>query len=53
MSDNFLQTLVRFVFRSLVGLMVTAVAGVVVYLLVAYHFSYSKGESVGFVQKLS
>ena len=53
MSDNFLQTLVRFAFRSLVGLMVTAVAGVVVYLLVAYHFSYSKGESVGFVQKLS
>ena len=53
MSVNFLQTLVRFVFRSLVGLMVTAVAGVVVYLLVAYHFSYSKGESVGFVQKLS
>lgn len=53
MSDNFLQTLVRIAFRSLVGLMVTAVAGVVVYLLVAYHFSYSKGESVGFVQKLS
>ena len=53
MSDNFLQTLVRFAFRSLVGLMVTAVAGVVLYLLVAYHFSYSKGESVGFVQKLS
>jgi hypothetical protein len=53
MSDNFLQTLVRFAFRSLVGLMVTAVASVVVYLLVAYHFSYSKGESVGFVQKLS
>jgi hypothetical protein len=53
MSDNFLQILVRFAFRSLVGLMVTAVAGVVVYLLVAYHFSYSKGESVGFVQKLS
>jgi hypothetical protein len=24
-----------------------------VYLLFAYHFSYSKGESVGFVQKLS
>ena len=53
MSVNFVQPLVRFVFRSLVGLMVTAVAGVVVYLLVAYHFSYSKGESVGFVQKLS
>ena len=53
MPVNLLQTLVRFAFRSLVGLMVTAVAGVVLYLLVAYHYAYSKGESVGFVQKLS
>lgn len=53
MFDKLLHTLVRLAFRSLLGLMVTAVLGVVAYLLVAYHFSYSKGESVGFVQKLS
>ena len=53
MSDNLLHTLLRFAFRSLLGLMVTAVLGLVMYLLVAYHYAYSKGESVGFVQKLS
>ena len=52
MSDNLLHTLLRFAFRSLLGLMVTAVLGLVMYLLVAYHYAYSKGESVGFVQKL-
>ena len=53
MFDNLLHTLLRLAFRSLLGLMVTAVLGVVAYLLVAYHYAYSKGESVGFVQKLS
>ena len=53
MSDKLMHTVLRFAFRSLAGLIVTALLGVTLYLLVAYHFAYSKGESVGFVQKLS
>ena len=53
MTDHLLHTVVRFVFRSLVGLILVALLGVATYLLFAYHFSYSKGESVGYVQKLS
>jgi hypothetical protein len=53
MTDNLLNTVLRFVFRSLIGLVLVALFGVVAYLSFAYHFSYSKGESVGYVQKLS
>lgn len=53
MTDHLLHTVLRFVFRSLIGLVLVALFGVVAYLLFAYHFSYSKGESVGYVQKLS
>ena len=53
MTAPLLSTVLRFVFRSLIGLVLVAVLGVVAYLLFAYHFSYSKGESVGYVQKLS
>ncbi|MEN9712432.1 MAG: hypothetical protein RLY90_693 [Pseudomonadota bacterium] len=45
--------LVRFALRSLIGLVLTAGVGVGLYLLFAYHFTYSSGESVGFVQKIS
>jgi len=53
MSNSFAQTLVRFALRTLIGLVLTAVVLAGLYLLFAYHFTYSRGESVGYVQKLS
>ncbi|WP_310644322.1 hypothetical protein [Limnohabitans sp.] len=53
MTAPFAQNLIRVALRSLMGLVliVALIAGG--YLLFAYHFTYSKGESVGYVQKLS
>ena len=53
MTSHFIPTLVRFALRTLVGLVLTATLAIGLYLLFAYHFTYSKGESVGYVQKLS
>ncbi len=50
---DLLHTVLRFVFRSLIGLVLTILLGSVAYFLFSYHYSYSKGESVGYVQKLS
>lgn len=51
--NTFVEKLSRFALRSLLGLLLVAFIGSGLYLLFAYHFSYSKGESVGYVQKLS
>ena len=53
MSHPLISTLLRFAFRTLVGLVLTLVVVSGGYLLFTYHFTYSKGESVGYVQKLS
>jgi hypothetical protein len=53
MSSNLISTLIRFALRTVVGLVFTVVMAAAAYLLFAYNFTYSKGESVGFVQKLS
>jgi len=53
MSNPFVSTLIRFALRTAIGLVLTVLTGVGIYLLFTYHFTYSKGESVGFVQKLS
>ncbi|BDU56708.1 hypothetical protein [Limnohabitans sp. TEGF004] len=53
MTNNFISTLIRFALRTVIGLVLTVVIGLGLYLVFAYHFTYSKGESVGFVQKLS
>jgi hypothetical protein len=53
MTPNFIQALIRLATRTLMGLAMTASLATGVYLLFTYHFTYSKGESVGFVQKLS
>ena len=53
MPHNFVSTLIRFALRTLVGLVLTLVIVAGGYLLFSYNFTYSKGESVGFVQKLS
>ena len=53
MSDSFLQTLARIALRSVIGLFLTAVLLLGSYLAFTYHYTYSEGESVGFVQKLS
>ncbi len=53
MTQNFISTLIRFALRTVIGLVMTVVIGLGLYLLFAYHFTYSKGESVGYVQKLS
>lgn len=53
MTNNFISTLIRFALRTIIGLVLTVVIGLGLYLVFAYHFTYSKGESVGFVQKLS
>ena len=53
MTSPFISTLIRFALRTVIGLVLTVVIGLGVYLLFAYYFTYSKGESVGFVQKLS
>jgi hypothetical protein len=53
MPQALINTLVRFAFRTLVGLVLTLLIALGGYLLFTYHFTYSKGESVGYVQKLS
>jgi hypothetical protein len=53
MPNSFVQTLLRLALRTLIGLVLTGVVLAGLYLLFTYHFTYSKGESVGFVQKLS
>jgi len=53
MPNAFISTLIRFAFRTLVGLVLTLLIALGGYLLFTYHFTYSKGESVGYVQKLS
>ena len=53
MTHNFISTLIRFALRTVIGLVLTVVIGLGLYLMFAYHFTYSKGESVGYVQKLS
>ncbi len=53
MTHPWLASLLRFAFRTLIGLVLTAILAMGGYLLFAYHFTYSKGESVGYVQKLS
>jgi hypothetical protein len=53
MTNNFISTLIRFALRTVIGLVLTVVIGLGLYLTFSYHFTYSKGESVGFVQKLS
>ena len=49
MLIKFLGTLLKSLLGGLLGLALLG-AG---YLLFAYHFTYSRGESVGFVQKIS
>jgi hypothetical protein len=53
MANTFISSVLRFALRTLAGLVMTAVIAVGLYLLFSYHFTYSKGESVGYVQKLS
>ena len=53
MANTIISSVLRFALRTLVGLVLTAVIAVGLYLMFSYHFTYSKGESVGFVQKLS
>jgi hypothetical protein len=53
MTHTLFTTLLRFAFRTLVGLVLTVIVALGGYLLFTYHFTYSKGESVGYVQKLS
>jgi len=53
MAHPVVANLVRYALRTVVGLVLTLVVGVALYLLFAYHFAYSRGESVGFVQKIS
>ncbi len=54
--DTATQTLRRWVLRlvrSLLWVSVAALVLVVAYFFAAYHFAYSRGESVGYVQKIS
>ena len=51
--NAFLATLIRYALRTVAGLVLTTLTLLAVYLLFAYHFAYSTGESVGFVQKIS
>ncbi len=51
--SEFAQTLKQFVLRSLMAVAFAVFVGSGIYLLFAYYFTYSSGESVGFVQKLS
>jgi hypothetical protein len=53
MTNTLLPTLLRFAFRTLIGLLLTILVALGGYLLFTYHYTYSKGESVGYVQKLS
>ena len=51
--NTLISTLIRFALRTVAGLVLTTLVLVGAYLLFAYHFAYSTGESVGFVQKIS
>jgi hypothetical protein len=54
--DTAFQTLRRWVLRlvrSLLWVGVAALVLVVAYFFAAYHYAYSRGESVGYVQKIS
>ena len=54
--DTATQTLRRWVLRlvrSLLWVGVAALVLVVAYFFAAYHYAYSRGESVGYVQKIS
>jgi hypothetical protein len=53
MTATFAQNLIRIALRSLMGLVLIVALLAGGYLLFAYHFTYSQGESVGYVQKLS
>ena len=53
MTHPLVSNFVRFALRTLIGLALTVVVAIGLYLLFSYHFTYSKGESVGYVQKLS
>lgn len=53
MPHPLVQTAVRFALKTLLGLVLTVIATAVVYLMFAYHFTYSQGDSVGYVQKIS
>jgi len=53
MSSDFLQNLKSKAFKVLAFLLVLCILLPLTYLFFTYHFSYSEGESVGFVQKLS
>lgn len=53
MTNTFVNSVLRFALRTLVGLVLTGAIAVGLYLMFSYYFTYSKGESVGFVQKLS
>lgn len=53
MTHPLITSLLRFAFRTLAGLVVSVIVIAGGYLLFSYHFTYSKGDSVGYVQKLS
>mgnify|MGYP006940253070 FL=1 len=53
MTHPMLSKLLRFALRTFIGLVLSVVVLLGLYLLFSYHFTYSKGESVGYVQKLS
>jgi len=53
MTHPLISSTLRFALRTVIGLVLTVIIAAGVYLLFSYHFTYSKGESVGFVQKLS
>lgn len=53
MPNTFPLTFLRMALRTVGGLVLLVLLAVGVYLLFAYNFTYSKGESVGYVQKLS
>jgi hypothetical protein len=53
MTTTFAQNLIRIALRSFIGLVLIVALLAGGYLLFAYNFTYSKGESVGYVQKLS
>jgi hypothetical protein len=53
MTPPFVQTLIRFALRTLTGLVLTMAIGAGLYMLFSYNYAYSKGETVGYVQKLS
>jgi hypothetical protein len=53
MTSHFLTTALRWALRTAIGLVLSVVTVISLYLLFSYHFTYSKGESVGYVQKLS